>query len=74
MQAGHGGLTDGIEVADAGAPVGVHQDAPATVVRGGHNWDGHGTHVDAQLQTTPVDVGETLDQELRRQVGHVEQD
>ena len=52
--------------------VGLH--AAAAVVRGGHDRDRLLAHVDAELHAAAVDVGEALDHEVARQVGHVEDD
>ena len=72
MQAGHGRFPDGVQIAHVGAAVAIDQDAAATVVRCGYHRDGRCAHVDAQFQAAPMDVGEALDQEIARQMGHVE--
>ncbi len=74
MQARHRGLSYRIQVVDVGSSVDIHLNAPTAVVRRGHDGDGRRAHVDAELQTAPVDIGEALDQEIARQVAHVEQD
>ncbi len=72
MQPGHRHLADGVQVLDAGAPAFVDDHAAAAIVRGRHHRDGHGAHVDPQLHAAGVDGGEALDQEVARQVGHVQ--
>ncbi len=50
----------------------VDGDAAAAVVGSRHDRDRLGAHVDPQLEAAPVDGGEVVDDEVPRQVGHVE--
>ncbi len=72
MQAGAGGLANGIEPRQVGSPGAVNEDAAAGVVGRGHHRDGLPGDVDAELQAAAVDGGEVLADELRGTVADVQ--
>ncbi len=60
VQAGVGGLADGVQAGQVGAGLRVHEHAAAGVVGGGHHRNRLGGDVDAELQAALVDGREVL--------------
>ena len=74
MQAGAGGLADGVELTDIGAAAGVHQDSAAGVVCGRYHGDRFAGDVDAEIQAAGVDSGEVGLQKARALVADIQVD
>jgi hypothetical protein len=70
-RAGH--LSDGAQVAEAGAAVAVDRDAAARVVGGGDDGDGPGRQVEAEVEAAGDELGEPAADPRGGLVGNVEQ-
>ena len=69
---GHRHLADGEQGRDVGAAERIDDDAATHVVGGGHDRDRLFAHVDTQRRAPRMDGGESMDDELGVEVGHVE--
>ena len=72
VQAGVGGLPDGVETGNVGSAGEIHDDPSAGVVRGGNHGDRLAAHVDAHRQAPGEDVGEVGLDEVPGAMGDVE--